>query len=60
MKDLVFLLKTMSQTQLAKSLGMVRSNITIWKSNGRIPELRALQLKEMAKKQRSKKNVQKR
>lgn len=49
MKDLEFLLKRMSQTELATKLGMVRSNITIWKTNKKVPALRAIQLREIIK-----------
>ena len=47
MKDLKFLLRRMSQTELANMMSINKTNITNWLAFDRVPKKRIIQLKEI-------------
>lgn len=47
MKDLKFLLRRMSQTELANMMSIHKTNITNWLAFDRVPKKRIIQLKEI-------------
>ena len=47
MSDLWYILRRITQTELSERMGIVRANITIWKTNNAVPKKRQAQLKEI-------------
>ena len=47
MKDLHYILRRMTQVELAKMLGLTRANITTWKRNNAVPKKHYFKLKEI-------------
>jgi len=49
MKELLFIIKRLPNTELAKRLGISRANISIWKKQGRVPRIHLTNLIEIKK-----------
>lgn len=47
MKDLLFILKRITQVELSRKLGITKANVTAWKVKGKVPKTQAKNLKRI-------------
>lgn len=47
MSNLNYIIKRMTQTELAEKLGIKKANITLWKSKNAVPKKHSAKLKEI-------------